>query len=242
MASTVIDQSQHKAAKVAGFSFLFAIAIVVFSNLSINFRLIIPDDAAETARNIIANQTLFRINIVGNLIYLVIVIVMFTSLYVILKPVNKNLALAASSFRLVYALMWGFMAINTLATLRLLGDASYLSVFEIGQLQTLSRLHLGSSWDAYYIGLPFWGLASAVCSYLWLRSGYIPGSLAVVGIITSVWCVFCSIIFIIFPDFEETVNLWFFDMPLVLFEIILGFWLLFKRLRPAGLAQSSLID
>jgi len=236
MTSNVIDQSQRKAAKVAGFAFLFAIAIVVFSNFSINFRFIIPDEAAETARNIIANQTLFRINIVCNLIYLVTVLVMLTSLYVILKPVNRGLALAAAFFRLIYALMWGIMALNTFSALRLLGDASYLPVFEADQLQTLSRLHLSSSWDAYYVGLPFWGLASAVCSYLWLRSRYIPGVLAVSGIISSVWLVICAFVFIIFPDFGEIVNLWFFDTPLVLFEITLGFWLLFKRLKPARLA------
>lgn len=236
-----IDHSQRKAAKVAGFTFLFAIAIVVFSNYSITFRFIVPD-AAETARNIIANQTLFRINIVSNLIYLITVIVMFTSLYVILKPVNKNLALAAAFFRLVYALMWGFMAINTLAALRLLGDASFLPVFEADQLQTLSRLHLSSSWDAYYVGLPFWGLASTVCSYLLFKSRYIPRALAIFGIISSVWCVFCGFIFIIFPNFGETVHLGLFDIPLVIFEITLGFWLLFKGLRPDGLTQPNLIN
>lgn len=242
MAIGTIDQSQRKAAKVAGFTFLFAIALVIFSNFNINFRFIIPNEAVETARNIIANQTLFRLNVVCNLIYLATVIVMFTSLYVILKPVNKNLAQAAAFFRLIYALMWGLMALNTFGALRLLGDAPYLPVFEADQLQTLSRLHLSSSWDAYYVGLPFWGLASLVCSYLWLRSRYIQRALAVYGIISSLWCVICAFIFIIFPNFGKIVNLWFFDMPLVIFEITLGFWLLFKGLRPAALVQPNLIN
>jgi len=242
MTSNIIDQSQRKAAKIAGFTFLFAIALVVFSNFSINFRFIIPDDAVETARNIIANQTLFRINIVSNLIYLVTVIVMLTSLYVILKPVNKNLALTTIFFRFIYALMWGIMALNTFSALRILGDASYLPVFDTNQLQTLSRLHLSSNWDAYYIGLPFWGLASVVCSYLWLRSKYIPKILAVFGIVSSVWCVICAFIFIIFPNFKETVNLWLFDMPLVIFEIILGIWLLSKGLRPARFEHLNIVN
>jgi len=229
-----------KTARLTGFTFLFAIAIVVFSNYSVTFRFIVPD-AAETARNIIANQTLFRINIVCNLIYLVTLIVMFTSLYGILKQVNKNLALVAAFFRLIYALIWGIIALNIFGALRLLGDATYLSVFEAEQLHTLARLHLKSSWDAYYIGLPFWGLASAVCSYLWLRSRYIPSALAVFGIISSVWCVICAFIFIIFPDFEKTISLSLFDMPLVIFEITLGFWLLFRGLKPTELAQPNLI-
>lgn len=236
------DHSQRKAAKVAGFTFLLSIAIVVFSNFSINFRFIVPDEAIETAQNIMENLTLFRINVVGNLIYLVTVIVMFTSLYVILKPVNKNFALAAAFFRLIYALMWCIMALNTFGALTLLGDASYLPVFEADQLQTMARLHLSSSWDAYYLGLPFWGLASLVCSYLWLRSRYIPKALAVFGIISSLWCVICALLFIIFPNFEEIVNLWFFDMPLVIFETALGFWLLFKGLRIPKVTQPDMTN
>lgn len=230
-----------KTARLTGFTFLFAIAIVVFSNYSVTFRFIVAD-AAETAQNIIANQTLFRINIVCNLIYLVTLIVMLTSLYGILKQVNKNLALVAAFFRLIYALIWGIIALNIFGALRLLGDATYLSAFEADQLQALTRLHLKSSWDAYYIGLPFWGLASAVCSYLWFKSRYIPRVLAFFGIISSVWCVICAFIFIIFPNFEKTISLSLFDMPLVIFEITLGFWLLFRGLKPTGLAQPNLIN
>ena len=242
MATSTTDQLQRKVTKVAGFTFLFAIAIVIFSNYSVNFRFIIPDNAVDTAYNIMAHETLFRINIVSSLIYLITLVVMFTSLYVILKPMNKNLALAATFFRLLYALMWGFMAINTLAAIRLLGDASYLPVFEANQLQTLSRLHLSNSWDAYYVGLPFWGLASAVCSFLFFKSKYIPRALAIFGIVSSIWCVFCGFTFLIFPNFGETVNLYLFDMPLVIFEITLGFWLLFNGLRPVGVAHPNLIN
>lgn len=230
-----------KTARLTGFTFLFAIAIVIFSNYSVTFRFIVAD-AAETAKNIIANQTLFRINIVCNLIYLVTLIVMLTSLYGILKQVNKNLALVAAFFRLIYALIWGIIALNIFGAMRLLGDATYLSVFEADQLQTLARLHLKSSWDAYYIGLPFWGLASAVCSYLWLRSRYIPRVLAVFGIISSVWCVICAFTFLIFPEYGKVVHLGLFDVPLTLFEVILGFWLLIKGLKPAGLVQPNLIN
>ena len=230
MPGIVIDPLQHKASRVAGFTFLFAMALVVIANYGINFRLIIPNNAVDTARNIIAHETLFRINIVCNLIYVVTIIVMLTALYVILKPVNKNLALVAAFCRLVFALMWVVMAINSFGALRLLGDAAYMHVFGADHLQTLARLHLTSSFDAYYVGLPFWGLASAICSYLWYKSRYIPGALAVFGLISSAWCVICAFIFIIFPHFNEKVDLYLFDMPMVIFEIVLGLWLVLKGL------------
>jgi len=236
MTISTIDESQRNAAKVAGFTFLSAMAIVVFANYGISFRLSVPGNAAETARNIIAHETLFRLNIACNLIYLVNVVVLLTSLYVILKPVNRNLALVATFCRLVVALMWGVTALNMLGALRLLGDAAYLPVFKADQLQTLARLHLDASYDAYYVGLPFWGLASTVCSYLWFKSRYIPRALAAFGVISSAWCVICAFAFIVFPNFDATVNAYWFDMPMVIFEMALGVWLLFKGLNPSGLA------
>src|SRR5664279_4608632 len=101
------NESQRKAARVAGFSFLFAIAIVVIANYGISFRLIIP----------------------CNLIYLVNLLFLLTALYVIFKPVNHHLALVATFCKLVVALMWGVTALNMLGALRLLGDAAYLPVF-----------------------------------------------------------------------------------------------------------------
>lgn len=239
MAIGTLDASQRTAARIAGFTFLFAMAIVVVANYGINFRLIVPNDAVETARNIMAHETLFRINIACNLIYVVSVLVLLSALYVILKPVGRNLSLVAAFCRLMLALMWGITALNALGALRLLGDAAYLPVFKADQLQTLARLHTASSFDAYYIGLPFWGLASTVCSYLWFKSRYIPRALAGFGVISSIWCVICAFAFIAFPHFDETVNLWWFDVPMVIFEMALGLWLLFRRLRPGGLAERS---
>lgn len=230
------DESQCKAARVAGFTFLFAMAIVVLANYGINFRLIVPGNAVDTARNIMAHETLFRINIACNLIYVVNVVVLLAALYVVLKPVNRNLALVAAFCRLVFALMWGVTALNTLGALRLLGDAAYLPVFKADQLQTLARLHITASFDAYYVGLPFWGLASTVCSYLWFKSRYIPRALATFGVMSSAWCVMCAFAFIIFPNFDNTVNAYWFDSPMVIFEMALGLWLLFKGLSPSGLA------
>lgn len=226
----VIDLSQRKAAKIAGFTLIFALAIVVISNYSVTFRYIVPD-AAETARNLMAHKTAFRFNIFCNLIYLLNLILMSTALYVILKPVNKNFALAAAFTRFVYASMWAIMAINTFNAMRLLGDASFLKVFETDQLQALSKLHLSSSWDAYYVGLPFWGLASTIISFLFYKSKYIPKVLAAYGIISSVWCVFCAFTYLIFPGYGDIIHIGLFDVPLTLFEITLGFWLLIKGLK-----------
>jgi Domain of unknown function (DUF4386) len=240
MTTSTIDNSQRTAAKVAGFSLLFSMAIVVFANYALLNPLIVPGNAAETARNIVAHETQLRVTVICFLAYSASVVVLLTALYVILKPVNQGLALIGALFRLVFALLWLLTTLNLLSALRLLGSASYLQVFEADRLQALARLHLGANFDAYYVGLPFFGLAATVCSYLWLKSNYIPKGLAAFGVISSAWCVLCAFLFLIFPHFNKIVNDYWFDSPMAIFEMVLSFWLLFKGLRSAGIAEPVL--
>ena len=239
MTTGTINNSQRTAAKVAGLSLLFSMAIVVFANYVLLNPLIIPRNAAETARNVMAHETQFRVALTCFLIYSASVVVLLTALYVILKPVNRGLALVGALFRLVFALLWLLTTLNLLGALRLLGSASYLQVFEANRLQALARLHLGANFDAYYVGLPFFGLASTVCSYLWFKSSYIPRGLAAFGVVSSAWCVICAFVFIIFPNFNKTVNDYWFDSPMAVFEMVLSFWLLFKGLKPVEASQAQ---
>jgi len=214
-----IDESQRTAARVAGLAYLISFAIVVFVQFGIHDRLIVEGNPAETARSIMAHERLFRISIACDLIYCVAVVVQLTALYVILKPINRGLALLAAFGRLLYALMWVLMTLNLFNALRLLSGADYLRVFEAERQQTLTRLYLSARFDEYYVGLLFWGLAATVCSYLWIKSNYIPRALAAFGVISSGWCASCTFVFIIFPDFAKVVNLWWFDSPIGIFEI-----------------------
>lgn len=236
MTFTSIDESQRKAARVAGLAGLLTLPFVIFANFAIHERLIVAGNIAETARNILAHETLFRISIACDLIYSAGLMVLVSALYVILKPVNRNLALLAALWRLIYALMWVQMTLSLFNALRLLTGADYLREFETDRLQALARLYLSARSDEYYVGLLFWGLAATVCSYLLYKSNYIPRALAAFGLIASGWCAACTFAFIIFPGFANVVNLWWFDSPIGIFEITMSFWFLFKGLRPSGLA------
>ena len=239
MTISTIDEPQRQAARIAGFMLLFGMAIVMFGYFYISSNLIVPGNAVDTARNIMAHETLFRINIACDLLYIANAVVLLAALYVILKPVNRGLALAAAFCRLVFALAWVVVAHNMLGALTLLSDAPYLQVFGADQLQALARVHLRGSFDAYYVGLPFWALASMICGYLWFKSRYIPRALAGLGVIASAWCVLCAFAFIVFPSFDKIVDLSLFDFPMAIFEMATGFWLLFKGLRPSGIAEPA---
>jgi hypothetical protein len=238
MASYSIDESQRAAARVAGWSYLITFAIVCFANFGMHDRLI-SDSASETARNILAHEQLFRAGIVGDLFYCAGAVVLVAALYVILRPVSRGIALSAAFLRMMWVLMWLTVTLRFFDALRLIDGDDNLSRFDPDSLHALARAYLDARVDYYYVGLLFGALASIACAYLWFRSRYIPRVLAAYGLISSVWAVVCTVAFIAFPDFSRLVNLWWFDMPMGIFDIALSLWLLIKGLPQAQIAQHA---
>jgi hypothetical protein len=234
-----MDHSQRTAGKVAGLAYLLSFAVVVFAQFQIQDRLIVDRSAAETARNILAHERFFRVGIAFDLFYSLGTVVLLVALYVILRPVNRGLALFAALGRLVYAWMWVLMTVNLFDTLRLLRGADYLQSVDSGALQGLATLYLRARFDQYYVGLLFCGLASAVSGYLWLKSGYIPRPLAAFGVVSSAFCATCTAAFLISPGFASVVNLWWFDTPMGIFDLATSFWLLFRGLREPRAVENA---
>jgi len=239
MMTGTIDESQRKAARVVGFAYLFTFAIVVLANFGIHDRLNVAGNAAATAQKILANERLFRIGIAFDLLYSAGLVVLITALYVILKPVNRGLALLSTLWKLIYALAWIVMTLQFFDALRLVHGGNYLRAFETDRLQALAKLYLSGRFDRYYGGLLYYSFGATVSSYLFLKSRYIPRALAATGVISCAWCAFCTFVFLIFPDFNDLVNLWWFDTPMGLFEIATSLWLLFKGLSPSPLAAKE---
>jgi Domain of unknown function (DUF4386) len=121
--------------------------------------------------------------------------------------------------------------------------ASRLSVvldlgYASGMVVLLSALYVVLSPVNRYLaaGLVFWALSSTLFGWVWLKSHYVPPVLALFGIVSSAWCVFCAVAYIMDPAFSSIVNVWVFDMPTVLFYFALSLWLLLKGL-PGGSAD-----
>jgi hypothetical protein len=238
MASYSIDESQRTAARAAGWSYLITFAMVCYANFGMHDRLI-SRSASESARNILAHEQLFRVGIVGNLFYCVGVVILVTALYVILRPVSRGIALLAALLRLIWVLMWLTATLRFFDALRLIEGDDNLRTFNPDNLHALARAYMDARVDYYYVGLLFGALASIVCAYLWYKSRYIPRALAAFGFVSSVWAVVCTVAFIVYPNFSDVVNLWWFDMPMGIFDIVLSFWLLIKGLPKFGIAQDA---
>jgi len=172
-------------ARLAGFLILLIAIMAPFSILYLPSTLIVPGDAATTVSNVMASEGLFRLGIVVDSVVILLEIVVIAILYVLLRPVNRTLALAAAFARLAMTIIMAVNVFNSLGVLLLLGDAEYLTVFEPGQLHALVLLVLNLHESGIYIWQVFFGLHWVAVGYLVFKSGYFP---RILGILLMVTC------------------------------------------------------
>ena len=220
------DKRLSAVARLAGTSYLLSTVLVVFANLGFVKRLVVFSNMAETMVNLARQETLFRLAVVMNLFYCIATIINICAMYILFKPVSRTASLIASLLKTLMPLTWIFIAVNSFLVLRLINVPGYSQAFGHEQFNAIVRLNLSGS-GIYYIGLLFWSLAATVYSYLFFQSGYIPKLLAILGIAASAWCFVCTVLYMIYPSFSSAVNLWWFDSPMVLFELVVSIWLLF---------------
>ena len=235
-----ITQAQQTVAKVVGLLYLIQMALAIFGESFVRNRLIVPRDAVQTAANIVASERLFRVSLAGDLMIYASVVVLFWGIYIILKPVNKEVALLGAFFRLIEQ---AILAVTTFAgfiALRLLSDVEYLRTIDTAQLQALARAFLSMYGIGLSIGFVFLGLGSAVFSYVWLQSRYIPRAIAYLGIFASLLLTVMTLVTMVFPAVWQRIGMAYM-MPMGLYEVGLGVWLLIKGLRePAGSQRPTL--
>jgi hypothetical protein len=231
MTLSTIDNSQNTAAKVVGIAYLLALVPAVFAEFYVRDHLVVFDNAAQTALNIVAHERLFRLGIASNVTVFAIDVVLITALYVVLNGVNRSVALLALGWGLIETAIFVVVTLTDFDVLRILSGAGYLQAFEADRLQALARLSIGAHHDAYNVGLVFAGLRSTAFCYLWFNSHFIPRALAAWGVFASVLMGGFAFSFIIFPELLKIVPVTIYGAPIFLFELTRGFWLLLKGLR-----------
>ena len=98
--------------------------------------------------------------------------------------------------------------------LRLLESTGSLRTFGPDGLAALAGLQLDSSRDAYYIGLTFNGLGAALFAWVFFQSRYEPRTLAVWGILSSLYEGFCGLAYLIYPGFGAILSANRYELPL----------------------------
>ncbi|MFC2045910.1 DUF4386 domain-containing protein [Chloroflexota bacterium] len=221
--------SPNKTARIAGLLYLIMVPFAVFGSFYVN-SLIVPGEAAITANNFMASESLIRLSIVSALFVQIGHILLVLVLYKLLKPVNKNIAALMVIFLLVGVPIAMLNQLNQIAALILVSGADYLPVFEAGQLHAQVMLFLDLYDYGAQIAVIFWGLWLFPFGYLVFKSGYIPRILGVLLIIGGFGYLIDFFTSFLLPNYANYEAILLVVIPLLTIpgELLLPLWLLIK--------------
>ncbi|MBL6980392.1 MAG: DUF4386 domain-containing protein [Anaerolineales bacterium] len=215
-----------KTARIAGILYLLVMIHGMFSLLYVSPQLIVPGDALTTAKNIRASEFLFRIGSVSELLHMVWYFILTLALYLLLKPVSKNLAYLFVLFALVAVPIAVLSTLNNFAALSLLSGANYLKVFTTDQLQAQALFFLNLNEQGYFISQIFMGFWMLILGYLVSKSSYLPRILGVLFIIGGFGLLIESFQYFLFPGYQVLTYPG--VVVSIIAEISFCFWLLAK--------------
>src|SRR5437660_9178009 len=218
-----------KAARIAGAIYLSMIFTAPFSMLYVPGKLIVRGNAAATADNILAHETMFRLSIFGDLIGHVIFICLGIALYKLLSGVSKTWAGLMVAFVLVSAAVGFLNTLNNIAALILFRGADFLAVFDKPQRDALGMLFVRLHSQGILIDEIFWGLWLFPFGLLVYRSGFLPRFIGVWLMINCFVYVVLSVNALFFPAFYEPA----FKMThsCLFGELAIMLWLLIKGVK-----------
>jgi hypothetical protein len=215
--------SLRSAAFLAGVGLLIMVIAAPFAELYVYPRLIIPGNAAETVKNILANRSLFTAAIFGYLITFICDVLVAWALYVFLRPVNEHISRLTAWFRLIYTMIALVALLNLVSVLRLLDAAAPMTLIQPEQLQGQVMLSLNAFRSDWNFGLLFFGIHLGLLGYLVIQSRYIPSLLGVLLMIAGAGYLLNTLRPFLFPD----INLKFAEYTYY-GELIFMLWLLIK--------------
>jgi hypothetical protein len=187
------EVSPRSMARMTGALYLITLVAGIVAEAFISQRLVVAGDAAATATNILANESLYLAGFTIYLVEMAAQIAMTVLFYFLLKPVSRSLAVLAAVFSLVGCTIKILSRLFYLAPLVVLNSAAWLTVFDPDQLKAMALVLLGLNDRAAGMALVFFGLTGLVKGYLVFRSTFLP---RVLGVITFAgglgWLTFIS--------------------------------------------------
>jgi hypothetical protein len=201
-------------------------------------KLIVHGNAAATASNITAHETLLRLGIASALIGHAGFIFVALALFDLFKGVNRRHA-SLMVLLIVVSVPIAFLnELNSIAALLLLRGADFLSVFQQPQREALAMLFFNLHFQGLVVAEMFWGLWLFPLALLVYRSRFLPRFLGVwLALAGFAWVILC-LTGILSPQYYS--QAYTFTQPAVFGELAFMFWLLIKGARPPALGAAAL--
>jgi hypothetical protein len=166
----------NKTARMAGFLYFMYFVTSIIANMFGHF---VFADAIVTANHIMAHESQFRIGFVISLFSVVFFLLAAWYLYVLLKPVNRDIASLFLLLNMSGFAIWCVSMLNLSASLLLLGGADYLKVFQPDQLQAQAMLFINLRRNAAVIAQIPYGIWLFPLGYLVFKSNLLPKILGI---------------------------------------------------------------
>lgn len=241
MATPANGTSPQVYARFAGLLYIVLIIAGALGEIFIRGRLVVPGDAAATAGNILGSPSLWRLGIAGDLVMHVCDVFVMWALYLLLRPVSRNLALLNLLLNLIQTAVLVANKIILLVPLFLLGDADYLKAFDLAQLQAWAYVAIKLHDYGFGIGLIFFGCVCLLEGHLIRSSRYLPKLIGVLMQIAGACYLINSFALLLAPHLEDRL----FPaimVPCLIAELSLALWLLIRGVNETEWRKRAGID
>ena len=179
------SRSIREASLIAGVGLLLMSALAGFGSLVVLEGLVTPGDAAETARDIMASEQMFRFGVASLYVVAILDVVIAWALLQVFSPVSRGISRLAAWFRLAYAGVL-VVAVSQLAGIpHLLDNEGYSAAFNAEQLHAQALLKIDAFNDIWFAGLILFGVHLLIIGYLAYKSGYVPKPLGILLVIAG---------------------------------------------------------
>jgi hypothetical protein len=222
-----VEASPRVLSRIGGVLYLIIIVLGLFGEAVVRGRIVVPGDAAATAANLKSMESLWRFGIATELFLLICSVVLALILYILMRPVSKDLALLAAFFNLISVAIEAAYSLQLVEALFPLGNAGYLKAFAPEQLHAMASLSAKSHVYGFGVALIFFACFCLVIGYLIFRSGYLPKAVGVLMQIAGLSYLTNSFALILVPSFADRIFAAF-ALPAFVGEASFCLWLLVK--------------
>jgi len=213
--------------RVGAILFLLTLVFGFFGEGYAPSKFIVAGDAAATARNITESAMLYRLGFASYLIEGLCDVALAWFFYILLRPVNRDIALLSAFFGLVSTAVYAVAELFYFAALIILRNGTALAAFSPDQLNALALLSLKIFGNCGWIFLAFYGVPSVLRGCLIYRSRYLPKFLGVLLILGGAGFIAKDFLVVLAPSYASNVLL----MPMFLAGLSLTVWFLFKGIN-----------